>query len=55
MSQSNPSSQTDKTIQKDQKPTDEQRRQQPRGGQSKIGEQHETGSSSNSQPGSGPG
>jgi hypothetical protein len=55
MSEKIQSDQRGSGVQKDQKPTDEQRRQQQRGEKPKVGEQHETGSSSNSQPGSGPG
>jgi hypothetical protein len=56
MNQKNQSGQSWSSEQKEQQLTDEQRRrEQQRREQSKAAEKHETGSTSNSQPGSGPG
>jgi hypothetical protein len=48
-------SQSGTSMPKDQKPTDMEKGKEGRNPKSPVGEQHETGSTSNSQPGSGPG
>jgi hypothetical protein len=55
MSEKIQSGQSGSSEQKDRKPTDEQLRNDKNREQPKAAEQHETGSSANSQPGSGAG
>jgi hypothetical protein len=55
MSEKIQSGQSRSGEQKDRKPTDEQRQHDKNREQPKAAEQHETGSASNSQPGSGSG
>jgi hypothetical protein len=54
MSQQN-QSQSGTSMPKDQKPADTEKGKEGQKPKSPVGEQHETGSASNSQPGSGPG
>jgi hypothetical protein len=55
MNQNIQSDQSGSNAKQDQKSSDELRRKDQQRDKPKVGEQHETGSTSNSQPGAGPG